>query len=74
MAEQRTYTQAELNEACQIAVERTLQNVRQGRIELTEIRPGQQDWHATWRGAPVWTLRSVEDAQALVQTLRGTHG
>ena len=30
--ETRTYTQAELNEAVQLAIERTIQNVREGRI------------------------------------------
>lgn len=45
-----------------------LVEVKTGKAKL---RPGQRQWHAAWRGAPVWTLRSVEDAQALIRTLRG---
>jgi hypothetical protein len=29
------------------------------------LRKGQKEWHANWRGGPVYVLRCVEDAMAL---------
>lgn len=45
-AGERVYTQAELIEACQLAVERTIQNVREGRIVISPPPPDTLDREA----------------------------
>ncbi len=54
-----------------------------GQTALVEVKNGakppskrrltadQQDWHCTWRGAPVQTVTSPDDAIALVRLLDG---
>ena len=37
------------------------------KTKRAKLRPGQADWHANWKGAPVVILRSVDDALALSQ-------
>lgn len=32
------------------------------------LRPGQAAWHAAWRGGPVYVIRAIQDAEALVLT------
>jgi Holliday junction resolvase len=40
------------------------------KTETGTLKPGQAAWHRTWRGRPVVTLRSVDEALRLVGTLR----
>jgi hypothetical protein len=48
-----------------------LAEVKTGKAKL---KPGQAEWHASWRGCAVWVLRSVEDALNLREAIEaGSH-
>lgn len=39
-----------------------------------KLRPGQEKWHAAWRGGAPYVLRSVEDAAALTRAMGSLKG